>query len=130
MSKKRGRPTKYRPIFVKRAKDYYEKCLKENVMPFIEDLELILGVSNDSITRYCEANKDFCGAVDRINSLQRKSLKKIALGNYNGAIFLLKANHGLVEKQHVLLSGAEGEEPITYVISKAPEPEEKNNKPI
>ena len=121
MSKKRGRPTKYRPIFVKKVKNYYEKCLKENVMPFIEDLELILEVSGDSIARYVEAHGDFSGAIERINTLQRKSLKKIALSNYNGAIFLLKANHGLVEKQHVLLSGAEGEEPITLVISKAPE---------
>ena len=126
--KKRGRRSKYKPIFVKKVKNYYEKCLKENVMPFIEDLVLILGVSEDSISRYTKAKILFCGAIERIIILQRKSLKKIALGNYKGAIFLLKANHGLVEKQHVLLSGVQGEEPITLVVSKAPESEVKNEK--
>ncbi len=120
--KKRGRPTKYRPIFVKKVKNYYKKCLKDNIMPFLEDLALLFKVDEETVNNWSKANKDFFGAIAQIKELQKKSLKKMALGNYMGAIFLLKANHGLVEKQHVLLSGAEGEEPITLVISKAPEP--------
>lgn len=118
----RGRPTKFRPTFVKKVNNCYEKCLKDNIMPFIEDLVLLLGVSDDSIIRYCEANKDFCGAVDRIKLLQRRSLKQIVARTPQGAIFLLKANHGLVETEKVLHGGTQEVEPICLVVSRAPEP--------
>lgn len=121
MRQKRGRPTKFRPVFVEKVEKYYKECLERNIMPFIEDLEAILGVSGDSITRYCEANKHFCGAVDRIKLLQRLSLKRIVARTPQGAIFLLKANHGLIETEKVLHGGILEEEPITLVVSKMPE---------
>lgn len=126
----RGRPTKYKYSFTKEVEKYYQECLLRNTMPFLEDLALLFKVDEDTITNWKKKYKDFFGAIARINILQKKYLKKITIGNYNGAIFLLKANHGMVETQHLQLTGKEGEEPITLVVSRMPEEIEKNNKPI
>lgn len=112
----RGRPTKYRPIFVKKVDKYYKKCLKDNVMPFIEDVAMLLEVDPDTITNWTKANKHFFGAIDRIKLLQRMLLKKIVARTPQGAIFLLKANHGLIEAEKVLHGGTPEEEPIRFTV--------------
>ncbi len=117
----RGRPTKYKKEFIEAIEKYYKNCINKAQIPYIEDIALLLGVDEATVWRWSEAKPDFCNAIDRIKLLQKKQLKRLALKSPYGAIFLLKANHGLIETEKVLHGGIREEEPITLVVSRAPE---------
>lgn len=112
-----GRPTKYDPLFVNELANYLAKASKEeNCLPTIEGFALHLGVDSDTINNWAKArvkdergNKtkqrlhpEFFQAIKRLKTYQKEKL--INDGLYGGkavntamAIFLLKANHGMVE---------------------------------
>ncbi len=113
-----GRPTKYDPSFVAELDKYLTKDNKEKrCLPTVEGFALYLGVDADTINNWAKArvkdeqgNKtkkllhpEFCRAIKRLKDFQKDKL--INDGLYGGrevnsimAIFLLKVNHGMVEK--------------------------------
>lgn len=101
MSKHLGRPSKYRPIMVEKAKQYYKDCLDQDKIPYIEELSRILSVYADKISEYSKLHQSFHNVIRNIKDLQRNRLNEICLGlrkgNVIGAIFLLKVLHSYVE---------------------------------
>lgn len=97
-----GRPTKYNAEILKKAQEYVQRCQKEKQTPFVEELALILDVNDDTIVEWTGKHDAFSATVKQLKMLQRMHLKKGALEKRyqpSIAIFLLKVNHGLDEKQ-------------------------------
>ena len=94
-----GRPTKYKRELIDQTYDYIERT----DIPFIEELAVReLRVDEDTIVEWGKRYKDFSVAIKRLKTKQKLALLKASLGkqfNVGGAIFQLKANHGLSEGQ-------------------------------
>lgn len=115
---KGGRPTKYDPSFVEELDKYLAKLNNEkHCLPTVEGFAIHLGVDADTVNNWAktrvkdeQGNKtkkllhpEFCRAIKRLKDFQKDKL--INDGLYGGrevnstmAIFLLKVNHGMVEK--------------------------------
>ena len=109
--KRIGRPTKYKKRFIKEAEKYLQECKSVRKVPFIEEFAGRIGVSEDSVRRWTEANEDFCGAIERIKDHQRLTLKTLGLKSPAVIIFLLKANHGIIEAEKIQHQGKGDESP-------------------
>lgn len=113
-----GRPTKYNPEMIGKIEEYLKKCDEDNELPMIEDVALLLDINDDTVVSwenavYPEDYEDesmrgqlkfpeFSATIKRVKMKQKKKLMKDGL--YGGkevnstmAIFLLKANHNMVE---------------------------------
>ena len=97
-----GRPTKYGSELQAKAKDYVEACFKESTTPYIEELALLLDVNDDTIVEWSKEHDEFSATIKRLKMLQKLNFKRDAIEKRiqpTMAIFLLKANHGLNEKE-------------------------------
>ena len=103
---KMGRPTKYKKEFIKEAEKYLQECENARKVPFLEEFASRIGVSTDSVKRWTEANKDFCWAIERIKDYQRMALITLGLKSPAMLIFLLKANHGMIETSKIQHEGS------------------------
>ena len=100
--RKRGRPTKYNIQMIKRVTEYTKKCIKEGVFPTIEGLAPKLKIGVRSIYEWEELYPDFSQTIDNLRDTQKQLLITNGLvGKYNTrfSMFLLKANHGMSEKE-------------------------------
>jgi len=110
-----GRPTKYDPSFIKRAIEYINSCNREATeLPTIEGLALQLGLDDERISEYAEKYPEFDATIKALKKKQKNQLMND--GMYGGkdvnsamAIFLLKANHGLMEASRTEITGANGQ---------------------
>ena len=106
-----GRPTKYYDGMIDIAKKYIYSCGREQTeMPTIEGLAEILNVDDERIGEYAEKHPEFHATIKRLKAKQKTQLMND--GMYGGkkvnspmAIFLLKANHGMIETERKLLIG-------------------------
>ncbi|MDH5533329.1 MAG: DNA-packaging protein [Candidatus Pacebacteria bacterium] len=99
---KRGRPTKYSPKIPPAATTYTNKCLKEGVFPTIEGLSAKLKLGTRTLYDWEKLYPDFSQTMDNLRDAQRELLITNGLqGNYNTrfSMFLLKASHGMREKE-------------------------------
>jgi len=99
---KRGRPTKYNLKLISRVTEYTKKCLKEGIFPTIEGLAPKLKIGTRSIYEWEKLYPDFSQTIDNLRDTQRELLITNGLkGSYNTrfSMFLLKANHGMTEKE-------------------------------
>ncbi len=102
ISLKRGRPTKYTKETSRRVLHYIKKCQKEEDFPTIEHLASELGVGTRTLYAWEEAYPEFQHTMDMLRDSQKHLLISGGLSNkYNArfASFLLKANHGMQDKQ-------------------------------
>ena len=111
---KRGRPTKYTPELLEKAKDYLNvyKDLDE-VCPTLEGLAIYIDIASDTLYDWCkqEDKKDFSDTVKKVAKAQKKVLINNGLnGKFNARItqLLLGANHNVIEKQKQEISGPNG----------------------
>lgn len=101
-----ARPTKYDDSVLRLTQVYIDSCNREQTeLPTIEGLALTLQVDDDTIVEWAKIHKEFSAAIKQLKSKQKNQLMNDGL--YGGkeintamAIFLLKANHGLVETSH------------------------------
>lgn len=101
----RGRPTKYLKSTAGCVTGYTKECLKNNIFPTIEGLALKLGVSVRTLYGWEAEYPEFLQTMDEIRSTQKDLLITNGLrGVYNTrfAIFLLKANHNMSEKEALI----------------------------
>lgn len=97
------RPTKYSPEILKKTEEYLRNAVPENMdIPTIEGLSIELDVDDDTIVCWAKKHKELSAAIKRLKRLQKKYLMNIGLFggkeiNSNVAVFLLKANHGMME---------------------------------
>lgn len=118
-----GRPTLYNPDFVNYIDPYIDFVLnnqsvkaKEKI-PTVEGFAYYIGVDADTINNWADkrtkegelVNPSFFGAVRKLKNFQK--MKLINDGLYGGkevnsimAIFLLKANHGMIDSTNVDLT--------------------------
>ena len=118
-----GRPTKYDPSMIQVAQVYIDRCSREATeLPTIEGLALELGLDDERIGEYAQKYPEFHATIKTLKSKQKNQLMND--GMYGGkevnsamAIFLLKANHGLIETSRTELTGENGQ-PITILAAK------------
>jgi len=118
-----GRPTKYNPSFIQIAKAYIDRCGREATeLPTIEGLSLELDVDDERIGEYAKEYPEFHATIKELKAKQKLQLMNDGL--YGGkevnstmAIFLLKANHGLIETNRTELTGENGQ-PITIMAGR------------
>jgi hypothetical protein len=89
---------------------------------FIEDLCLELDIDEDTATNWYNKhpNSSFFGAIKKIKLIQKSALKKTCWkgkGNIIGSMFLLKADHGLVETEKRILAGENNGTPLKIEIT-------------
>lgn len=106
-----GRPSKYNERMLKIAQDYLMKCRGDidgkPRMPFIEELAMLCNVDDKTINTWTEEenNTEFRATINKLKNLQK--LRTIQRGfnakNPTFAIFMLKANHGMMETEKQVL---------------------------
>lgn len=121
ITKHAGQPTKYNETMIEKLKDYVKSCGREATeLPTVEGFAEYVDVDPDTIGNWGEAFPEFFGAIKKLKAKQKNQL--INDGLYGGkevnqamAIFLLKANHGMVETSRMEVSGEHGG-PLQYKI--------------
>lgn len=105
-----ARPTKYDPSLIDITKQYIGSCGREATeLPTIEGLAQILEVNTDTINEWTKIYPKFSATIKGLAEKQKAQL--INDGMYGGkevnstmAIFLLKANHGMIETEKKILA--------------------------
>ena len=110
-----GRPTKYRPRFIKTARNYLEECKNQKKIPFLEELASKIKVTERTLSNWGEANEGFLQAVEEIMDHQRMAIKVMGLKSPSMLIFLLKANHGMMRTEKRQHEGPNGG-PVESII--------------
>lgn len=111
MAQKVGRPTKYSPQYIQVAEEYISSCGREATeLPTMEGLALTLGVDDTTLLKWGDDNPDFLATIKALRQAQKSQLMND--GMYGGkdvnssmAIFLLKANHNMIETEKRILAG-------------------------
>lgn len=131
---KAGRPCEYcknKEVLQKKADAFVEKAIRgvngKIIIPWIEDLALELNTIDENIVNWAnKKNEDgsyehpeLFTAYKKVNMIQKLRLKQRTTGRYNatGSIFLLKANHGLIETEKQIHAG-DSNEPLEIRIVK------------
>ena len=112
-----GRPTKYTPAILKRAKQYLPQCNDQIItdeygkvvrvivrLPKLAGLALWLNVSPQTLTRWGDKYKEFWEVINDVNTAQEDRLVDSGLsGNYNPTIakLIISAKHNYREKSDV-----------------------------
>jgi len=100
-----GRPTKYNEEMVKKAYDYIDFSLRDlEELPTLFKMAQYLEIDEDTVLEWGKIHEHFSGAIKKVKKLQKGRLMEKGLdGTWSTpmAIFLLKANHGLVDRQVV-----------------------------
>lgn len=102
---KLGRPTKYTTSASKRVTIYTNDCLEKGIFPTFEGLATFMGVGTRTLYDWELEYVDFSQTMERVRDTQRQLLITNGLtGQYNTrfAMFLLKANHGMSEKDPLI----------------------------
>ncbi len=102
---RRGRPTKYTKETPRRVMHYIKKCQENNGFPTIERLAAELAIGTRTLYTWEAEYSDFRHTLEILRDVQRDQLIRGGLSNkYNArfAAFLLKANHGMQDKQPVV----------------------------
>lgn len=112
-----GRPSLFREDMTETVLAYFATCKAKNVMPYLEDVAMELGIDIDTLETWekqevADIPDEFVGAIKKVRLLQRKNLMVGGLSetfNTGMSIFLLKANHGLIETSRQELTGKNGQ---------------------
>ena len=101
-SKQVGRPTKYTPELIEKARKYADN---NHDFPMIAELALELEVSRDTIYAWAlePDKKDFSDIIEKVMAKQEVKLAKGALkGDYNaGFAKMMMTKHGYSDRQDV-----------------------------
>ena len=116
--------------YIKKHRNFGEKA----TIPFIEELAMILDRDDETIQLWAEKEKDgvlehpeLHESIKQLMNIQKLRLKQRTLGRYNptGAIFQLKANHGMIETEKKIVSG-DGNTPLLIeLVPERPKPEDE-----
>ena len=113
IAKKGGRPSKYSPEKIDILASYLAKCEKDNEIPLREKFALSIGVLPDTLAYWERNNHKFSSAIKKLDSAQKAYLMQNALNGTKKeatSIFLLKANHGMMETSRQEITGKDGKD--------------------
>jgi hypothetical protein len=97
-----GRPTKYTPELVVKAKTYLDNY--STVVPTVEDFALYLDINRDTVYDWKNKHDEFSDIVDKVLHVQASKLIDGSLrGELNSSIskLILSGKHNYVEKKEV-----------------------------
>jgi hypothetical protein len=100
-----GQPTKYSEEVIPKIDEYLEG---EKTIPTREGFACFINVNDDTLVEWEKVHPEFSAAVKRITQIQKVDLVKGGLTqkfNPTMSIFLLKANHGMIETEKRILAG-------------------------
>lgn len=96
-------------------------------IPFIEELADVLDYPSRTLENWYnrkdkggqDEHPDFIASYDKLMNIQKLRLKQRTLGRYNptGAIFQLKANHGMIETEKKILTGDSNEPLLIEIVN-------------
>lgn len=130
-----GRPTKYRDEFIQKIEEYLQTCGREQTkLPKREDVALLLDVDDETLIEWSKIHPEFSATIKKVDKLQKGELIDDGLFggkevNASMAIFLLKANHGMIETNRQEITGKGGEELKTVLYLPHERTEPKRNNP-
>lgn len=119
MVNKTGRPTKYSEEILSKTNDYYLTCYRDGEIPYIEELSLLLDISDDTINEWTKEKPEFSATIKKIKVLQKLFLMKQSNKRDSftpGLLFQLKVNHGMIETEKRVVSG-DKQVPLTIVLN-------------
>jgi len=91
------------------ATQYLDKCKEQNLIPLLQEFGTEIGLDSDTLSRYLhdDSVKQYSEPLKKIKSASESGLVRGVVSENKpiGKMFILKANHGYVEKQHVTHSG-------------------------
>lgn len=117
------------------TRDYVEKSEKKTgekvAIPFMEELALILHKDCDTLKNWADKkigenneleHPEFNDLYTRILLIQKVRLLQRTLGRFNptGAIFQLKANHGMMETEKKVIGGVTNEPLLIEFVGEKP----------
>lgn len=129
----KGAPTKLTAAMLKGTLEYYQQKKTDKEMPFVEELAIdVLDVDRHTVARWHDRGEDkewlakqptekaelfaqFCATIKKLATMQLLQLKVrgIKTGHNTVAIFLMKADHNMIETSRTELGGINGA-PIEY----------------
>lgn len=101
----RGRPSKYTNAIIACVINFTKDCLDKGIFPTIEGLAVSLGVGTRTLYDWESEYPELSQTLGKLRDEQKRLLITNGLsGNYNTrfAIFLLKASHGMTEKEPLI----------------------------
>lgn len=107
-----GRPSKYNDGVLDTTKQYLEDCIKGGNTPFVEELALLLGVTERTLFNWEKKHKRYTRLHRKMVMLQKLDIKKKALsGQYVNRIaaIILSSDHNIVEVKRREHTGKDGE---------------------
>lgn len=114
-----GRPTKYNDGIITKIRQYVDECsAQHDKIPTKEEFARLIGINTDTVVEWIKEKPEFSVAIKDLEQLQRDRLIRNGLvGKYNPtmSIFLLKANHGMIETEKRILAG-DKDSPIEPLI--------------
>lgn len=128
-----GRPTKYTPDIIYQIDTYLQSCGREQTeLPTHIGFARFIGVDTDTLVEWGKKYKDFSVALKRLDEAQQVQLMNDGLYggkevNSSMAIFLLKANHGLIETSRTEHTGKDGKDLPTPILQSASTNVQSNN---
>lgn len=116
-----GRPTKFNDEILTKTRSYYQRHVNPKdgkvTIPYVQELAIILDISRETMNQWEENIPEFSDTIKRIKNLQELRLLQRTLSkNPTGAIFQLKANHGMMETDKQILQGSP-QNPINLSIT-------------
>ena len=113
MKNKVGRPTKYKPEMITKAKVYLQGAVPENMdIPSVEGLSVNLDIPVRTLYHWGEKHKDFGTLLKEVKTKQKLCLMQIGIfggKEINATIvaLMLRVNHKMVEttKQDITSKG-------------------------
>jgi hypothetical protein len=117
-----GRPSKYNEGKLDIATKYVKDCINANHIPYIEELALLCDVDDTTLLNWCDykENKEFLATIKRLKTLQKfRLMQRVSSpkGNPTGSIFILKANHNMIETEKRILAGEKNAEPMQVSVT-------------
>jgi hypothetical protein len=119
-----GRPTKYNSLFIKQIEEYLATCGREQTkLPKRVDIALLLGVDDETLIEWEKKYPEFSATLKKVDQTQLGELIDDGLFggkevNANVAIFLMKANHGMMETDKKIVTGDNGPLEIVFTEDK------------
>lgn len=116
---KRGRPTEYTDDLPEKLRTYANDCLNRHQVPWLEEFCHKNDISERTLREWCKVHDDMEEAKEYLMTIQKMILKQLCItkgAHVAGAIFLLKANHGLIETDRVQHASSDVE-PLNIIFT-------------
>ena len=106
--------TKFSDKLVTISQSYYDECIKENTMPYMNRVAVKLDVSRETLNQWIRKDseyykKEMSDAIKKIKELIEQRLQEIVIGERKGfpigAMFRLKVEFGYVETSKQINEG-------------------------